>query len=278
MCEFICLQYIHIVYLSTGEALSSSNYLDHDKGVMDSNTWFVHCAGCVVNNDSYVWTRIWIPTFGNTQYSTCIKTYWFIPVISSVAVILLPHMMVIFKSQQYWVPLYAIIQVISRHDINPNLTNFARKSYREILLKFCVIRPLYRASTHKTFCIIWSEILRRLWKCYSKQNKGQSWYLANDHFLMVEIIGMRNEAFHEQIPGHQLNISWRNVVSDLCINGLILLGLDDGAFHNQMWISLRSEALSNAGAKTDGGVLLAAENMTQKIEGKWNVGQKHRIL
>ena len=34
---------------------------------------------------------------------------------------------------------------------------------------------------------------------------------------MVEIIGIRNYAFHDPMPGHQLNILWQNAVSDLYI-------------------------------------------------------------
>ena len=34
---------------------------------------------------------------------------------------------------------------------------------------------------------------------------------------MVEIIGIRNYAFHDPMPGHQLNILWQNAISDLYI-------------------------------------------------------------
>ena len=38
-------------------------------------------------------------------------------------------------------------------------------------------------------------------------NEGQSIHLTNDASRMVEIIGIRiNDAFHEPISGHQLNI------------------------------------------------------------------------
>ena len=58
---------------------------------------------------------------------------------------------------------------------------------------------------------------RRLPKFYSVHNKSQSWHLTNDHSRMVEIIGILNYAFHEPMPGHQLNILWQNAVSDLHI-------------------------------------------------------------
>ena len=44
MCGFICLQFMYLyvyTYLCTEEALSSSNCFHHDKGTMDSKTWFV---------------------------------------------------------------------------------------------------------------------------------------------------------------------------------------------------------------------------------------------
>ena len=87
---------------------------------------------------------------------------------------LLPQMMIIFKSQQCWVQLYAVIQVISRHYINPSWINFVRRFYREIIWKFCVIRLLTRPllTIHLTsfevqFCLKYS-------KRYSIYNKCES--------------------------------------------------------------------------------------------------------
>ena len=39
----------------------------------------------------------------------------------------------------------------------------------------------------------------------------------NDHSRMVELIGIRNSAFHEPIADHKLNILWQNAISDLYI-------------------------------------------------------------
>ena len=57
----------------------------------------------------------------------------------------------------------------------------------------------------------------RLSKFYSIHYKSHSWHLTNDHPRMVEIIGIRNHAFHDPMSGHQLNILWQNAVSDLYI-------------------------------------------------------------
>ena len=60
--------------------------------------------------------------------------------------------------------------------------------------------------------------------------------LTNDPSRMVEIIGIRNDAFHELVPGHLPSILWQYAVSDLYIfdhqrdnisSGSMLLG----AFH-----------------------------------------------
>ena len=129
-------------------------------------------------------------------------------------------MIIIFKSQHYWVQWCVVIQVISRHDINPSWTNFVRKFHRVITWNFCF--------AHNRFYIICSAILRRLSKYNSLHNKGQSWHLTNDHSHMVEIIGIRNHAFHESIPGHKLNILWQNAVSDLYIFGHQWVNISSG--------------------------------------------------
>ena len=59
-------------------------------------------------------------------------------------------MIIIFKSQQYWVKWYGVVQVISRHEINPSLTKFVWKFDRKIIWNFYVIRPLYQASALNT--------------------------------------------------------------------------------------------------------------------------------
>ena len=41
---WIYLFAIHVLYLCTGEALSSSNYIDHGEGTMDSETLSVYCT------------------------------------------------------------------------------------------------------------------------------------------------------------------------------------------------------------------------------------------
>ena len=125
-------------------------------------------------------------------------------------------MIIIFKHQQYSV--ICVLQVTNSHDINQSLTNCIRKFDREVICNFCVIRLLlYQASAYNTFHIIWRAILHRLSKCYSIHNKGHSWRLTNEPSRTSKIIGIRNGAIHEQIPGHQLNILWQNVFSDLYI-------------------------------------------------------------
>ena len=59
--------------------------------------------------------------------------------------------------------------------------------------------------------------MHRLSKCYSIRKKGQSSHLTNGPCRMVEIINIRNGAFHKPILGNKLNILWENVVSDLYI-------------------------------------------------------------
>ena len=125
-------------------------------------------------------------------------------------------MITIFKSRQYWVKWYVVIQVISRHDINPILP-IRPKIDHETIWNFCVIRLLHQASAQNTFYFIWNAILHRLSKCYSTQYKGLSRYLTHDPSRMVEIIGIWNNAFHEPIPDNQLNILWQNAISHFYI-------------------------------------------------------------
>ena len=51
---------MYVLYLSIEEVFAPSNCLDHDLGILDLKTWFVYCAGCMVNNDSYVRFRLWL--------------------------------------------------------------------------------------------------------------------------------------------------------------------------------------------------------------------------
>ena len=49
-------------------------------------------------------------------------------------------------------------------------------------------------------------------------NKDQSRHFTNKPPRVVEIIGIRNDAIHEPIPGHQFFLCvWQNAVSDLYI-------------------------------------------------------------
>ena len=54
----------------------------------------------------------------------------------------------------------------------------------------------------------------------------ESWHLTNDPSRTSGIIGISNDAIHEPIAGHQLNILWQNTFSDLYI-----FGVDAGVFH-----------------------------------------------
>ena len=106
----------------------------------------------------------------------------------------------------------------SGHDINPSFTNFVRKIDQEIKWNFCVVRLLYLVFAHNLiihFYIIWRVILPRLSGCCSIYNEDQSIHFTDKPSRVVEIIGMRNDANHEPIPGHQLNFLWQNAVSDL---------------------------------------------------------------
>ena len=125
--------------------------------------------------------------------------------------------------------------------------NLLVKSYGSFALQDCYSLALL--ITH----FISFEVQRRLSKFYSTHNKSQSWHSTNDHSRMVEIIGIRNYAFHDPIPGHQLNIVWQNAVSDLHIFDHQWVNIPLGSIlerfiPDQRWITLRSEALSNAGS------------------------------
>ena len=119
-----------------------------------------------------------------------------------------------WKSSSKLKKILFIIQVLNSHYINPSLFNFDRKSDREIIWNFA----LYGYYTIPLLIMYFKLFERqcRLSKYYSMHIKGQSWHWRMIT-LMVVIIGIQNYAFHEPIPGHQLNILWQNAVSDLYI-------------------------------------------------------------
>ena len=100
------------------------------------------------------------------------------------------------------------MQVISTHYINPSLVIFFWKFDREIIWKFCVLLGCYSLALLMTHFISF-EVQRRL-SFFPYTIKA-----SHDHSRMVEIIGIRNYALHDTKPGHQLNVLWQNVVSDL---------------------------------------------------------------
>ena len=165
--------------------------------------------------------------------------------------------MIIVKSQRHSVQWYAVIKPISRHDINRSLTNFVWQCDCEIIGTFCVIRLLHQASTRNTFCIQISAILGWLSKCYNIYNKGHQW--QTDEWPLTHG-NVRNYWYSEWY------IPWTNTwpstkffptkcgfrpVHILPSNSKYFLRLDAGVFHIlRKWITLRSDALSNAGSVT----------------------------
>ena len=87
----------------------------------------------------------------------------------------------------------------------------------EIIWNFCVIRLLYPASAHNLIIYFISFEELSYVDC---QNVAQYTIKTSQiHFTdkpcrVVEILGIRNDAIHEPIPGHQLFL-WQNAVSDL---------------------------------------------------------------
>ena len=125
------------------------------------------------------------------------------------------QIIIIFKSQQYWFQRYVII-----HDINSNFSTFVRKNDQEIIWNFCVIRLLYLVSAHNLTIHFISFKESSYVDC---QNGPQYTIKASQYILrinpldVVEINGFRNDAIHEPLPGHQLNLLWQNAVSGLYI-------------------------------------------------------------
>ena len=116
----------------------------------------------------------------------------------------------------------------SEHDINSNFTNFVRKIDQDIIWNFCVIRLLYSVSAHNLkIHFIWLKELSYV-DC---QNGDQYTIKASQYILrinplgVVEIIGFRNDAIHEPLPGHQLiffyDKMWFQICAYLTINELI---------------------------------------------------------
>ena len=95
----------------------------------------------------------------------------------------------------------------SGHDINPSFTNFVRKIDQEIIWDFCVIKLLYPLSAHNLIIhfISFEEL-----SCVDCQNVAQytiktsQYFFTNKPSRVIEIIGIRKDAIHEPIPGHQL--------------------------------------------------------------------------
>ena len=102
----------------------------------------------------------------------------------------------------------------SSHYINPSLIKKNSELDRGIIWKFC-IKGCYSLALLITHVLSFA-VQRRLLKFHFIHNKSQSWHLTN-HSSMVEIISIRNYAFHDPMPDHQLNILWQNAVSDLYI-------------------------------------------------------------
>ena len=91
-----------------------------------------------------------------------------------------------------------------------------------------------------TFYIIWRVILRKLSECCSIYNKDQSIHFKNKPSCVVEIIGIRNDAIHEPIPGHQLFFCDKmlfHICTYLTINELI--------FHWAQYLSVSTPATIN---------------------------------
>ena len=125
-------------------------------------------------------------------------------------------MMIIFKSQQYWVQWYVFKQVTSGHDIN---RSFVWKFDHAIIWKFGVtIRVQDQATAYNKVDIIWNAISCRLSKCNLIHYKGEPLSWAWWKWLAFEI-GRMPGACHEfePITSHQLNISWQTMVWNPCI-------------------------------------------------------------
>ena len=145
------------------------------------------------------------------------------------------------QNQQYWVSLYNS----SGHDINPSFTHFVPKIDQEIIWDFCVIRLLYPVSAHNL--IIYFISFEEL-SCIDYQNVGQytlktsQYFFTNKPSRMVEIVGIRNDAIHERIPGHQLFFCDKklfHICTYLTINELI--------FHWAQCLSVSTPAIINGG-------------------------------
>ena len=88
----------------------------------------------------------------------------------------------------------------SGYGMNLSFTNFVRKNWpgnHMGLLRYKAIPGLCSKSDN-TFYIIW------LSECCSIYNQDQSIHFTNKPSREVEIIGIRNDAVDEPIPGHQL--------------------------------------------------------------------------
>ena len=131
-------------------------------------------------------------------------------------------MIIIRKSQQYWV---------QRYVINPSFTNFVRKIDQEIIWNLCDIRLLNPVSAHNLIIHLISFEELSYVDC---QNVAQYAIKASQYNLRINPI-------HEPIPGHQLIF-----VTKCCFRSVHIwpltswyfIGLNAGAFphDDQMWM------------------------------------------
>ena len=141
----------------------------------------------------------------------------------------------------------------------PKFHQFCPKNWPEIIWNFGVIRLLYQVSAHNliTHFISFEELSYVDCQNFAQiYNKDQLIHFTNKPFRVVEIIGIRKDAIHEPIPGHQLGFFL--CVTKCCFKSVHIwpstswyfIGLNAGAFphDDQRWIIVRSEALWNAGS------------------------------
>ena len=140
------------------------------------------------------------------------------------------------------------------------------KHWPEIIWNFCVIRRLYQVSVHNLMIHFISFEELSYVDC---QNVAQYTIKTSQYILrikpscVVEIIGIRNDAIHKPIPGHQLFCVCVCVFVCVCVTkccfksvhiwpstSWYFIGLKAAAFQHddQRWIIVRSEALWNAGS------------------------------
>ena len=92
----------------------------------------------------------------------------------------------------------------------PKFHQFCPKNWPEIIWNFCVIRLLYQVSAHNPIIHFISFEELSYVDCQNvaqyKIKISQFWiHFTNKPSRVVEIIGIRKDAIHEPIPGHQLS-------------------------------------------------------------------------